>query len=149
MRADDASSQARRLYASPVALLLVLIGGAIGTAVRASLAEALPPAGGGWPWATFAVNVVGSFLLGVLVAAVSGREVGRLRYVRPALGAGVLGGFTTYSAFAVEVDRLLSGGAVGLGLAYGALSVVLGVLAAAVGVLLGGGIAPPAEEVEP
>lgn len=148
MRADDASSQARPLYASPVALVLVLIGGAIGTAVRASLAEAFPPADGAWPWATFAVNVVGSFLLGALVAVVSGREVDRIRYVRPALGAGVLGGFTTYSTFAVEVDRMLEGGAIGLGLAYGVLSVVLGVLAAAAGVLLGGGIAPPAEEVE-
>ncbi|GAA2080215.1 fluoride efflux transporter FluC [Aeromicrobium tamlense] len=146
MRADDASSQARPLYASPGALVLVLIGGAIGTAVRASLAEALPPAAGDWPWATFAVNVVGSFLLGALVAVVSGREVGRLRYVRPALGAGVLGGFTTYSTFAVEVERLLTGGAVGLGLAYGVLSVLLGVLAAAAGVLVGGGVRPPAAE---
>lgn len=146
MRADDASSQARPLYASPVALVLVLIGGAIGTAVRASLAEAFPPAVGDWPWATFAVNVVGSFLLGALVAVVSGREVGRLRYVRPALGAGVLGGFTTYSTFAVEVERLLTGGAVGLGLAYGVLSVLLGVLAAAAGVLVGGGVRPPAAE---
>lgn len=148
MRADDASSQARPLHASPVALLLVLIGGAIGTAGRASLAEAFPPADGGWPWVTFAVNVVGSFLLGVLVAVVSGREVGQLRYVRPALGAGVLGGFTTYSTFAVEVDRLVSGGAIGLGLVYAGLSVVLGVLAAAVGVVVGGGIAPPTEEAE-
>ncbi|MFO6451611.1 MULTISPECIES: fluoride efflux transporter FluC [unclassified Aeromicrobium] len=148
MRADDASSQARPLYASPVALVLVLIGGALGTAVRASLAEAFPPADGAWPWATFTVNVVGSFLLGALVAAVSGREVGRLRYVRPALGAGVLGGFTTYSTFAVEVDRLVSGGALGLGLAYAVLSVVLGVLAAAAGVLVGGGMRPPAQEGE-
>lgn len=146
MRADDAPPQTRPLYASPGALVLVLIGGAIGTAVRASLAQAFPPADGAWPWATFAVNVVGSFLLGGLVATVSGREVGRLRYVRPALGAGVLGGFTTYSTFAVEVDRLLSGGAFGLGLAYAVLSVVLGVLAAAAGVLVGGGMRPPAEE---
>ncbi|MET1132273.1 MAG: CrcB family protein [Aeromicrobium sp.] len=146
MRADDAAvPPVRPLFLQPAVLALVLVGGAVGTAARALLADAFPVHDGTWPWATFGVNVSGSFLLGVLVALVSTREggSGRWRLVRPALGAGVLGGFTTYSTFAVEVDRLLDGGSLGLGLGYAGASVVLGVLAAALGVLLGGGIGAP------
>ncbi|SKB05098.1 fluoride efflux transporter FluC [Aeromicrobium choanae] len=143
MRADDAL--ARPLFLQPAVLALVMLGGAVGTAARAVLADAFPVSDGAWPWATFGVNVAGSFLLGLLVAlvAVRGGRSGAWRLVRPALGAGVLGGFTTYSAFAVEVDRLLGGGSVGLGLAYAGASVVGGVLAAALGVLAGGGVPAP------
>lgn len=143
MRADDAP--VRPLFLQPAVLALVLAGGAIGTAARALLTDAFPVAYGDWPWATFGVNVAGSFLLGLLVAllAVRGGRSDAWRFARPALGAGVLGGFTTYSTFAVEVDRLLGGGSVGLGLAYAGVSVVGGVLAAALGVLAGGGVPAP------
>ena len=143
MRADDAP--ARPLFLQPAVLALVLTGGAFGTAARALLTDAFPVTDGSWPWVTLGVNVAGSFLLGLLVSLLSFREgrPGPWRFVRPALGAGVLGGFTTYSTFAVEVDRLLGGGTVGLGLAYAGLSVVAGVLAAGLGVLVGGGIRSP------
>ncbi|WP_255956231.1 MULTISPECIES: CrcB family protein [Aeromicrobium] len=121
-------------------VLLVLIGGAVGTLVRAVLEDTFAAGPGEWPWTTFAINVSGSFLLGALVSAlaVRGDDSGGRRRVRLAVGTGVLGGFTTYSTFIVEVDELLRDGALGLGAAYALGSVVAGVLAAGLGVLLGG-----------
>lgn len=115
-------------------LLLVLIGGTVGTAVRAWVSQAVPPVDGGWPWGTFVVNVAGSFLLGLLVAALRASSWDDERRARAsaALGAGVLGGLTTYSTFAIEVVLLARDGhAAGLG--YGLLSVLAGVGAALVG----------------
>lgn len=141
MHARDAEPPVRPPFLDPVVLLLVLAGGAVGTGLRAVLTEVFPIADGAWPWATFAVNIVGSFLLGLLVALLSVR-VAAPPHLRAGLGAGLLGGFTTYSAFAVEVDRLVSGDEVWLALGYAAGSVLVGVLAAAFGVLVGGGIRP-------
>ncbi|GAA3534071.1 hypothetical protein AFL01nite_21060 [Aeromicrobium flavum] len=126
-------------WTQPGLLALVLLGGAAGTGVRAALEQASPAASGAWPWSTFAINVLGSFLLGLLVLVLAGvGDEGTRRRLRLALGTGVLGGFTTYSTFIVEVDGLLRDGATGLGVAYALVSVVLGVLAAALGMLLGG-----------
>jgi len=118
------------------ALALVVAGGTVGTLVRALLEDAFGAGRGEWPWATFAINVVGSFLLGLLVAALAAR--GGDERIRLALGTGVLGGFTTYSTFIVEVDRLVADGHLGLGTGYALGSVVVGVLAAAAGARLGG-----------
>lgn len=98
---------------------------------------------------TFAVNMVGSFLLGLLVAVLAARgdDVGPQRLVRLALGTGVLGGFTTYSTFIVEVDELVRDGHLELGAGYALGSVVLGILAAALGIVLGG--AAPSPEIDP
>lgn len=122
-----------------ILLVAVIAGGTLGTGARAWLQESYGADAGQWPWTTFGVNVLGSFLLGVLIAGLArrGRETGRRRLLRLGLGTGVLGGFTTYSAFAVEVEGLLSGGSAALGVGYAVGSVVLGVLAAAVGMLLG------------
>lgn len=117
------------------ALLLVLAGGTLGTLARAALVAVAEPDPGAWPWATFGVNVVGSFLLGVLVAVLVGRGAGE-RW-RLALGTGVLGGFTTYSTFIVEVDRLVADGHLTLAGGYALGSVVLGIAAAALGVVVG------------
>lgn len=116
-------------------LALVVLGGAVGTLVRVLLEDAFGAGLGEWPWATFAINVAGSFLLGLLVAALAAR--GGDERLRLALGTGVLGGFTTYSTFIVEVDRLLADGHLGLGAGYALGSVLLGVAAAAVGVRVG------------
>lgn len=70
-----------------------------------------------FPWTTLAVNAAGCALIGVFMALVT--EVWAAhRLVRPFLGTGVLGGFTTFSTYAVEVQRLLDQGQVGTGLAY-------------------------------
>ncbi|MDX6232024.1 MAG: fluoride exporter [Nocardioidaceae bacterium] len=113
---------------------LVAVGGAAGTLTRHGIAEALD-ADRLFPLATFLVNVTGSFALGALLAALLVRDhsapANRLRLL---LGTGFLGGYTTYSALAVETDTLLRGDHVALGLTYAAGSVVAGVLAAYAGV---------------
>ena len=117
---------------------LVAAGGAVGTTARALLEHAFAPTPGAWPWTTFWINLAGSFVLGALLETLlrSGPDTGRRRAVRLGCGTGVLGGFTTYSTFVVEVERLADGGHVALGAAYGLGSVVLGVLAALGGIAL-------------
>lgn len=112
-------------------IALAFVGGAVGTGARAAIEHEFPFEPGSWPWSTFAINITGAFLLGLLLEALSRREalVGRARRARALLGTGVLGGFTTYSAFALEAVRLPSG----LGLLYAVLSAALGVAAAAAG----------------
>lgn len=117
---------------------LVALGGAVGTTARALLEQAFAPVPGSWPWTTFWINLAGSFVLGALLETLlrSGPDAGWRRGVRLGCGTGVLGGFTTYSTFAVEVERLASGGHAALGAAYALGSVVLGVAAAVVGITL-------------
>lgn len=84
---------------------VIALGGGTGSVLRDGLARALPTGSGGFPVATLLTNLLGSLLLGALVVAVT--EVWRPhRLLRPALGTGLLGGFTTFSAFAVEVRGL-------------------------------------------
>lgn len=120
---------------------LVAVGGTLGVTVRALLEGAFPAAPGGWPWTTTAINVTGSLLLGLLLTALArrGPDAGRRRAVRLGVGTGVIGGYTTYSTFVLEVERLVTGGAVVTGVAYALVSVVLGVAAAVLGVVLAGG----------
>ena len=120
---------------------LVAAGGTLGVAVRALLEGAFPAGPGAWPWTTTAINLTGSLLLGLLLATLSrrGPDTGRRRAVRLGVGTGVIGGYTTYSTFVLEVERLVTGGAVATGVAYALVSVVLGVAAAGLGVVLGGG----------
>nr|WP_206715178.1 CrcB family protein [Cellulosimicrobium arenosum] len=130
---------ATRRRPSLVALAgLVALGGAVGATVRALLEHVLAPVPGSWPWTTFAINVVGSFALGALLETLvrSGPDSGWRRGVRLGCGTGVLGGFTTYSTFVVEAERLLTGGHAPLGVAYALVSVVVGIGAACAGIAL-------------
>lgn len=113
-------------------LLLIGLGGAAGTTVRASLETAFPAAIGAWPWATFCINVTGAFILALLLEtlAVLGPDDGWRRRVRLGVGTGVLGGYTTYSSFMVETARLGRGGEYLVAFAYMAVSLLLGVAAA-------------------
>lgn len=115
--------------------LLVAAGGAVGSLGRYGLAQALPPQHG-WPVGTLTANLTGAFLLGVLLEVLGrrGAETPRVQRVRLALGTGVLGGYTTFSSLALEVERLLAAGAVGTALGYAAVSLVAGTLCAAAGV---------------
>ena len=119
----------------PLPLLVVLAGGALGTGARHGLASLLPA--GGWPVATLTANLLGSFLLGMLLEAllVRGEETPRGLLLRLGLGTGLLGGFTTFSSLALELQRMLSGGAAGQALAYAGISVGGGVLACLAGTL--------------
>ena len=115
---------------------LVFVGGALGTSARALLEQAFAPATPAWPWVTFAINLVGSFVLGVLlhVLARAGADTGWRRDVRVGCGTGILGGFTTYSTFVLEVDRLLRDGQAAVGLLYAVVSVVAGIALAVLGI---------------
>jgi CrcB protein len=117
-----------------MAYLLAALGGAVGALSRWALAEALPSSPAGWPWATLLVNLSGCLLLGALFALLAARTP-EASWPRPFLAVGVLGGYTTYSAFAVEVVRLAETGAVLTAGAYVVVSVVGGVAAVAAGTL--------------
>ena len=108
--------------------LAIALGGALGALARWSLGEALSD-GSGFPWTTFAINVSGSVLLALLPAVA---VVRRHPILPPALGTGVLGGYTTLSAYSEESRSLLASGHTGTAAAY-----LLGTLAAClVGVAL-------------
>lgn len=111
-------------------LLLVLLGGTVGTAARLALGLALPDHGG-FPSAVLIANLLGSLLIGVVAARLP--AAGDLRVL---LGTGVLGGFTTYSAFTTGTVALWASSPL-LAAAYAAGSLVLGLAAAALGLRLG------------
>jgi fluoride exporter len=99
--------QPRRTLASRWDILLVIAaGGALGSAGRWALGQAFSTARGSFPWATFLENVSGGFALGVLMVFVV--DVwSPSRYVRPFLGVGVLGGFTTFSTYMLDTRALI------------------------------------------
>jgi CrcB protein len=113
-------------------LALIVVGGMVGTFVRAGLESALPVGAGQWPWTTFWINVSGSLALGILLELLAaGEDAGWRRSARLGVGTGVLGGYTTYSTFSVETVELLRSGNWLAGLAYPAASLLAGIAAAA------------------
>jgi CrcB protein len=90
------------------------------------------------PIGTFGINVVGAFLLGALLEALAlrGADEGRRRDLRLFIGTGVLGGFTTYSAFAVDTDGLIVAQNVGGSILYAVATIVVGALATVAGIAL-------------
>lgn len=117
-------------------LLAVAAGGAVGAPLRYALAQAVPTARDAWPTATFVTNLLGAFLLGVLLESLArrGPDQGRRRVLRLALGTGLLGAFTTYSTLATEAVLLARDAHPALALAYGLASAVAGYGAAAAGI---------------
>ncbi|NOT62408.1 MAG: fluoride efflux transporter CrcB [Acidobacteria bacterium] len=118
--------------------LSILFGGALGTGCRYGVSLLVNAWLGTkvFPWATFAINVTGSFLIG-LIAELYHEQIFTSAVWRLALVTGLLGGFTTFSAFSLENLQLIRNGAVGLALAYAVGSVVLGVSAAWLGMRAG------------
>ncbi|GAA0474364.1 CrcB family protein [Streptomyces sp. NPDC046215] len=98
-------------------LCAVSAGGGLGAAARYGAGLLWPAAGGGFPWTTFAVNVTGCALIGVLMAVLTGLPSPH-RLLRPFLATGVLGGFTTFSTYAVDVRQLLTDDRAATALAY-------------------------------
>ena len=121
-------------------LAAIASGGALGAMARQLLGETWSTSGT-FPWSTFLVNVSGSLLIGVLIA-VLGTLPAQRRLVRPFLGVGVLGGFTTFSTYAVQSHDLLTSGhpLVALGYLFG--TVLAALLAVVGGVLLVRRVAP-------
>jgi CrcB protein len=106
-------------------LAAIFAGGALGAGIRTALEEAAPARAGSWPWTTFAVNVIGSLLLGYFVCRLQER-LPVTAYRRPLLGTGLCGTLTTFSAFQLDLLRLLDDGAVLLAVLYGAGSIAAG-----------------------
>jgi fluoride exporter len=96
---------------------VVAAGGSFGAVARYGIGLAWPPPPGGFPWDIFVINTVGCALIGVLMVLIT--EVWSVhRLVRPLLGTGVLGGFTTFSTYAVGVDNLVASDAARTALLY-------------------------------
>lgn len=128
----DLHDPKQRRELSPALLAVIAAGGVVGALARYGLSELLPHAPGTWPLATWLTNVSGCLLLGVLMVLVT--EVWPMkRYLRPFVGVGVLGGYTTFSTAMVDVRGLVSAGEPALGLLYLGGTVLTAVLATATG----------------
>lgn len=101
----------------------IFLGGALGTLARVGTVEALGHGAPEWPWATFAVNVVGAFMLGWFAVGLPERS-----YRRPLLMAGFCGALTTFSTVQLELLEMLDEGRVALACQYAAGSVAAGYL---------------------
>lgn len=117
-------------------LLLAALGGAIGSAGRFSIgALMLRVMGPGWPWGTFTVNLVGSLIMGLVIGwfAHKGGAGGNAQIF---LATGILGGFTTFSAFSLETARMIETKAYTSAAVYAGGSVILGVIMVFAGLLI-------------
>jgi CrcB protein len=125
----------RRWGVERVRAAAIVAGGAAGTLARAGVAEALPHAAGEWPWATFAVNLVGTALLAWWTTRLA-EMVAPTRFWRFLLGTGVCGAFTTFSTFQVETIRLARDGGVELAAGYAVASLAAGMALAVAATVL-------------
>lgn len=119
-------------------LFLVAAGGATGAVARyllgAAAGRAMGP--GGWPWGTFTANILGGLLMGVLVSVLALRGGADQEKWRLLLGVGLLGGFTTFSSYSLELALMLQRRAYIEAAGYGVGSMALSVLALMLGLVL-------------
>lgn len=117
-------------------LFFVMAGGAVGAGARYLFGRAaLDAFGPAWPWGTLGVNLIGGLLMGMLVGALARAPAGGEAW-RLLLGVGVLGGFTTFSAFALDAVTMIQRGAMGAALVYVLISVVGSIVALFAGLSL-------------
>ncbi|WP_280399540.1 fluoride efflux transporter FluC [Nocardia carnea] len=116
-------------------LAVVACGGGLGAGARYGLALRIPVGPGEFPWATFLANLLGCLAIGVLMVLITEVWIPH-RLIRPFLGVGVLGGFTTFSSYSGEVRTLLESGSTGVALGYlgGTVVICLGAVAAGISV---------------
>jgi fluoride exporter len=113
-------------------LAAISVGGAVGAVARFAISNAWPIVPNGFPWATFAINVTGCLLIGVLMVAIA--EIWpRRRLLRPFLGTGVLGGYTSFSTYVVDAQHLLDQHAAPTALAYLLATLVCALVAVYIG----------------
>lgn len=103
-------------------LAAIAVGGVLGAEARYGLSRWVSHPAGTMPWSTIVINVVGSLLLGTLMALIDARGAHRL--LRPFVGVGILGGFTTFSTFTVDVDVLVHAHRYGVAAGYLVLTIV-------------------------
>ncbi len=104
-------------HAQAPVVAVVALGGAAGATARYAASLWWPTDGGAFPWTTLWVNVVGCAVIGVFMVVITEVRAAH-RLVRPFFGTGVLGGFTTFSTYAVDARQLLAGDQVRTGLLY-------------------------------
>ena len=107
-------------------ILMVGAGGSIGAVLRYLLTLLPVSPESGFPFKTFFINLIGSFVIGI-VAALAAKEILN-PHVTVFLKVGICGGFTTFSSFALETEGLIERGSTGVALIYVALSAVIGIL---------------------
>ena len=115
-------------------LAVVSAGGVAGALARYGLATAFPHAAGSFDWVTLWINVSGCLLIGVLMVVIDTRQVHRL--ARPFLGVGILGGYTTFSTYIVDIQQAVGAHAPRTALAYLALTLILALPAVQAGAAL-------------
>lgn len=117
-------------------VLLVAAGGAVGSSLRYGIGRAMgSTADAAFPWHTFLINATGAFLIGLLLVAAA--RLGWPGWWRPLLAVGVLGGYTTFSTFALETVELALRGSYATAGVYALGSLAAGLVAAAAGIFLG------------
>lgn len=135
-QAVDARMTARRRRSArsdqSAVLAVVAAGGALGTAARYAASLLWPAGAGDFPWATLTVNVTGCAVIGVFLAVLGAMRTPH-RLLRPFLGTGVLGGFTTFSTYAVDIRSLTAAGETRTGLVYLAATLLAALTAVAAG----------------
>ncbi len=119
-------------------LAVIFLGGAAGALARVGLTRAFPVTAGHWPWTVLVINVAGAFLLGYIVRHVQRR--GSHRLIRPLLGAGFCGAFTTFATMQLELYDMFRDGHAALGILYLVVSVILGLVAVEAGTLTAQGL---------
>ncbi len=118
-------------------VLLVALGGATGAVARYGLGvQALRLFGSGWPYGTFIANLLGGLLMGLLAGILAFKGEADQEKLRLLLGVGVLGGFTTFSAFSLETALMIERRAYGTAAGYAGASVLLSITALFVGLIV-------------
>ncbi|MFE5813693.1 fluoride efflux transporter CrcB [Streptomyces sp. NPDC056479] len=123
LRAPAGTSRPSAWRAQAPIIAVVAAGGAIGAMARYALTLWWPVRPGGFPWATFWTNVVGCAVIGVFMVVIT-EVLAAHRLVRPFFGTGVLGGFTTFSTYAVDIQRLVDDGHPRMAMAYLAATLI-------------------------
>ncbi len=132
----DQIAQTQSIHSDPAHIAVVAFGAFFGTLARYEIGVWLPTGKDDWPTATLLINISGAFLLGLLLQALleHGKDKGSRRIMRLAIGTGFMGAFTTYSSLAVSVSTLVSDGKISMAVLYAVISLVFGVIAAALGI---------------
>ncbi|MEU8269299.1 fluoride efflux transporter CrcB [Sphaerisporangium sp. NPDC049002] len=130
----------RRRGGAPGALLVIALGGGLGSVARYLVSQAIPAPAGRFPWATFLINMTGCFALGLLMVFVLNVWPPR-RYLRSFLGIGFLGGYTTFSTFTTEILQLARDGRWTVAGSYAVGSALAGLVAVWCGLALARGLA--------
>jgi fluoride exporter len=124
----EAGQRSRQRRAQGVIVFALGCGGVVGAVARYAVSLGLPTPPNQFPWSTFLINVSGSALLGFLLILLI-EQFPRGRLVRPLVGSGVIGAYTTFSTFEVDTVLLFRAHDIGVGLLYLFSSLFAGLLA--------------------